>query len=105
MEQLMDQKTQTIHKRLDAFELQVLERSASTIDLATFQTKLASLRADVDTFLAPPDSAPEVAPTKEADTVVMYALFGNSMPPPNFSRVAGKLPRSDCTTDTEEAHR
>uniref|UniRef100_M1D9I1 Integrase core domain containing protein n=1 Tax=Solanum tuberosum TaxID=4113 RepID=M1D9I1_SOLTU len=50
----MNQKVQAVHKRFDAFELNVLERPAPTTDISSFRTELASLRADVDAILATP---------------------------------------------------
>uniref|UniRef100_M1DN81 Gag-pol polyprotein n=1 Tax=Solanum tuberosum TaxID=4113 RepID=M1DN81_SOLTU len=47
MEAMMDRKGQAVNKRLDAFELRVLERSAPAIDLSTLQANLASLRTDI----------------------------------------------------------
>uniref|UniRef100_M1D9P3 Integrase core domain containing protein n=1 Tax=Solanum tuberosum TaxID=4113 RepID=M1D9P3_SOLTU len=38
MESMMDQKVQAINKRLDAFELRVVERPAPTTDLSSFQS-------------------------------------------------------------------
>ncbi|KAG5580774.1 hypothetical protein H5410_051401 [Solanum commersonii] len=54
IEEKTNQKVQAVHKRLDAFELRVLERPAPTTDMSSFWTELASLRADVDTILATP---------------------------------------------------
>uniref|UniRef100_M1DXJ9 Integrase core domain containing protein n=1 Tax=Solanum tuberosum TaxID=4113 RepID=M1DXJ9_SOLTU len=79
MEQMMDQKVQAVHKHLDAFELRVLE--------------------------SPPETEPESASMVSADEVVMTALFRDIMPPPDSSYTTGKRPRSDRTTDTDEAHR
>uniref|UniRef100_M1DM43 Integrase core domain containing protein n=1 Tax=Solanum tuberosum TaxID=4113 RepID=M1DM43_SOLTU len=58
MEAKTDQQVQAVHKRLDAFELRVLERPAPTTDMSFFRTELASLRADVDTILATPAVEP-----------------------------------------------
>uniref|UniRef100_M1DC83 Integrase core domain containing protein n=1 Tax=Solanum tuberosum TaxID=4113 RepID=M1DC83_SOLTU len=81
------------------------QKPAPTIDLSTFHADLASLRADLDSLLSPPDSAPEATPTEGVETVVIYALFGNSMPPPDSSRAAGKWPRSSRTSDDAKAYR
>uniref|UniRef100_M1DHZ2 Integrase core domain containing protein n=1 Tax=Solanum tuberosum TaxID=4113 RepID=M1DHZ2_SOLTU len=54
MEAKTNQKVQAVHKRLDAFELRVLERPAPTTDMSFFGTKLASLQDDVDDILATP---------------------------------------------------
>uniref|UniRef100_M1DIY3 Integrase core domain containing protein n=1 Tax=Solanum tuberosum TaxID=4113 RepID=M1DIY3_SOLTU len=105
MEPIMDQMNQAVYKRLDAFELRILERPAPTIDLSIFHAELASLRANMGSILVPPESAPVAAPTEEVDTVVISVLFGDSMPPPDSSRAAGKRSRSDRTSNDAEAHR
>uniref|UniRef100_M1DKD1 Integrase core domain containing protein n=1 Tax=Solanum tuberosum TaxID=4113 RepID=M1DKD1_SOLTU len=102
-EQMIDRKIQEVHKRLDAFQLSVLERPAPTIDVTTFQTELASLRADIDALLSPTETVTEVEPVVEEDEVVMTALFGDIMPPLDPSYVAGKRHYSDHTSNTEEA--
>ncbi|KAG5610279.1 hypothetical protein H5410_021560 [Solanum commersonii] len=58
MEGMMDRKIQAVNKHLDAFELRVLERPTPTINLSSFQTKLASLRANVDAILTTPTVEP-----------------------------------------------
>uniref|UniRef100_M1DAT3 Integrase core domain containing protein n=1 Tax=Solanum tuberosum TaxID=4113 RepID=M1DAT3_SOLTU len=73
--------------------------------MTTFQTELASLRADVDAFLAPPETTLEATPTEKEDDEVMTALFGEGMPSPDSSRAAGKHHRSNHTSDADEAHR
>ncbi|WMV37857.1 hypothetical protein MTR67_031242 [Solanum verrucosum] len=106
MEWMMDTKIQGVHKCLDAFELRVLESLAPTIDVTTFQTELARLRSDVDALLDPAKTVLETTHVDEADDVVMTTLFGDTMPPPDPSHVAGKHHRSsDHTFDTEEARR
>uniref|UniRef100_M1DTP8 Integrase core domain containing protein n=1 Tax=Solanum tuberosum TaxID=4113 RepID=M1DTP8_SOLTU len=64
MEAKTDQKVQAVHKRLDAFELRVLERPAPTIDMSSFRTELASIRADVDAILATPAVEPQATPVR-----------------------------------------
>ncbi|WMV50328.1 hypothetical protein MTR67_043713 [Solanum verrucosum] len=105
MEQMMDRKIQAIHKLLDAFQYRVMERPAPIIDAATFQTKLASLCADVDALLAPTDIVPESTPAVSNDEVVMTPLFCYTMPPPHSSFAAGKRPHSAHTFHTEQAQR
>ncbi|WMV58828.1 hypothetical protein MTR67_052213 [Solanum verrucosum] len=106
MEQMMERKIQVVHKRLDAFELRVLERPAPTIDVTTFQTELASLCSDVASLLAPIETVSEAAPKIEEDEVVMTALFGDTVPPPDPSRTAGKHHHSsDHTSNANEAQR
>ncbi|KAG5610301.1 hypothetical protein H5410_021582, partial [Solanum commersonii] len=75
MEGMMDLKVQAVNKRLDAFELRVLERSAPAIDLSTLQADLASLRTDVNVILVAPSVEPQVAPTALADDTMLDALF------------------------------
>ncbi|KAG5576289.1 hypothetical protein H5410_056423 [Solanum commersonii] len=58
MEGMMDQKIQAVNKQLDAFELRVLERPTPTMDLSSFQSELANIRADVDAILATPTVEP-----------------------------------------------
>ncbi|KAK4713527.1 hypothetical protein R3W88_019434 [Solanum pinnatisectum] len=103
MEQMMDQKIQVIHKRLDAFELRVLHRPAPTIDVTTFQRELSSLYADIIALLAPTESKPEYALAVPKDEVVMTILFGDTMQPPDSSRATGKCHRSDHTSGVDEA--
>uniref|UniRef100_M1DL59 Integrase core domain containing protein n=1 Tax=Solanum tuberosum TaxID=4113 RepID=M1DL59_SOLTU len=62
MEHMMDHKVQALNQPLDAFERRVLERPAPTTDVSGFKTELASLRADLDTLLDPPETERESAP-------------------------------------------
>ncbi|WMV25868.1 hypothetical protein MTR67_019253, partial [Solanum verrucosum] len=97
---------QAVHKRLDAFGLRVLEWPAPTIDVTAFQIKLARLRADVDALLAPAKFIPEPAHEVEDDEVVMSALFGDTVPPPDLSQASGKRHSSFVhTSDDKEARR
>ncbi|KAK4731634.1 hypothetical protein R3W88_024622 [Solanum pinnatisectum] len=105
MEQMMDQKIHAINKRLDTFDLRVLERPTPTIDVTPFQTELVSLYTNVTALLAPTQTASEAIPKMEEDHVVMTALFGYAMPPPYSFYAAGKRHRSDHTSDTNEARR
>ncbi|KAH0750729.1 hypothetical protein KY290_029961 [Solanum tuberosum] len=105
MEQMMDQKIQAVHKRLDAFELRILERPALIIDVTTAQMELVILRADVDCFLSPSNIAPEVAPAAEEDELVMTDLFGDDMPPPDSSCATCKCHLSNHTSDADKAQR
>uniref|UniRef100_M1DEU9 Integrase core domain containing protein n=1 Tax=Solanum tuberosum TaxID=4113 RepID=M1DEU9_SOLTU len=82
-------KTKAVHKCLDASELRVLERPTPAINVNTFQKELSKLRSDVDTLLASTETVPEVAPVAEEDGVMMTALFGDTIPPPDPSRAAG----------------
>uniref|UniRef100_M1DE30 Integrase core domain containing protein n=1 Tax=Solanum tuberosum TaxID=4113 RepID=M1DE30_SOLTU len=75
MEAKTDQKVQAVHKRLDAFELRVLERPAPTTDMSSFRTELSSLRADVDAILATPAVKPQAALSALGDDTVLGALF------------------------------
>uniref|UniRef100_M1DEM4 Integrase core domain containing protein n=1 Tax=Solanum tuberosum TaxID=4113 RepID=M1DEM4_SOLTU len=105
MEGVMDQKVQAVNKRLDAFELRVLERSAPAIDLSALQADLASLRTDVDAILAAPSVETQVAPTALADDTVLDALFSRTTEEglaPTHAK--GKRHRSH-RTDEEKAHK
>uniref|UniRef100_M1DPJ8 Integrase core domain containing protein n=1 Tax=Solanum tuberosum TaxID=4113 RepID=M1DPJ8_SOLTU len=95
MEGMMDRKIQAVNKRLDAFELRFLERPAPTINLSSFQSELASLRADVDAILATPTVEPQAAPTMLADDTVLDALFsGTAEEGPEPTHTKGKRHRS-----------
>ncbi|WMV24283.1 hypothetical protein MTR67_017668 [Solanum verrucosum] len=56
--------------------------------------ELDSLCADFAALLAPLETKPESSPTAPDDDVVMTALFGNAMQPPDSSRCVGKHPHS-----------
>uniref|UniRef100_M1DRS9 Integrase core domain containing protein n=1 Tax=Solanum tuberosum TaxID=4113 RepID=M1DRS9_SOLTU len=75
MEDKMDQKVQAVHKRLDAFELRVLEKPSPSTDMSSLWTELASLRANVDFILATPVVEPQAAPSALGDDTVLGALF------------------------------
>uniref|UniRef100_M1DC03 Integrase core domain containing protein n=1 Tax=Solanum tuberosum TaxID=4113 RepID=M1DC03_SOLTU len=66
-------------------------------------TGLARLHADVAALLAPIETEPESAPAVPEDEVVITTVFGNTMPPPDFSLTTRKCPRSDHTIDIEKA--
>uniref|UniRef100_M1BV32 Integrase core domain containing protein n=1 Tax=Solanum tuberosum TaxID=4113 RepID=M1BV32_SOLTU len=78
MEGMMDRKIQAVNKCLDSFELRVLEQPAPIINLSSFQSELASLRANVDVILATPTVEPQVAPTALVDDTVLDALFSGT---------------------------
>uniref|UniRef100_M1DYY6 Integrase core domain containing protein n=1 Tax=Solanum tuberosum TaxID=4113 RepID=M1DYY6_SOLTU len=105
MEHMMDRKVQAVHQRLDAFELRVLERPAPTTNVSAFHMELASLRADLDTLLALPETEPNSAPTSSVDYTVLDALFGDEMPPHSSSRHHGMRPRSSRASDDTKAGR
>lgn len=50
----MDHKIWVVDKRLDRFEVRVLEQPAPTIDMSSIQNKLATLLANVDSILNTP---------------------------------------------------
>uniref|UniRef100_M1DPK8 Integrase core domain containing protein n=1 Tax=Solanum tuberosum TaxID=4113 RepID=M1DPK8_SOLTU len=105
MERMMDRKVQGVNKRLDAFELRVLERSAPATDLSVLQADLASLRTDVDAILAAPTVETQVAPTALADDTGLDALFSGTAeerPAPTLAK--GKRHRSHRTKE-EKAHK
>uniref|UniRef100_M1DUS9 Integrase core domain containing protein n=1 Tax=Solanum tuberosum TaxID=4113 RepID=M1DUS9_SOLTU len=104
MERIMDVKIQAVCKRLDAFELRVLESPCPTIEVTTFQIELTRLRSYVDALLAFVETVPEPTPEDEVDEVVMTTLFGDTMPPPDPSREPGKSTRSsEQTSAVKEA--
>uniref|UniRef100_M1DX05 Integrase core domain containing protein n=1 Tax=Solanum tuberosum TaxID=4113 RepID=M1DX05_SOLTU len=105
MEHMMDQKVQVVHKFLDAFELRVLERPATTVDVTTLQKEVESLCADITGLFAPPETEPESSPTAPVDNTVLGALFIDEMLPPASSRHVRKCPRSSQTSDDTEAGR
>ena len=51
MVQHTERKIAEVHQRLDAFELRVLARPASQVDVSTLQAAVDSLRADIDMIL------------------------------------------------------
>uniref|UniRef100_M1DV57 Integrase core domain containing protein n=1 Tax=Solanum tuberosum TaxID=4113 RepID=M1DV57_SOLTU len=103
---MMYVKIQTVHKRLDAFELRVSKRPPPTIDVTTLQQELARLCDDVDALLTPLEMVPETTPDDKVDNVVITTLFGYTGPPPDPSRVARKCHRSSVqTANAEETRR
>uniref|UniRef100_M1DGQ6 Integrase core domain containing protein n=1 Tax=Solanum tuberosum TaxID=4113 RepID=M1DGQ6_SOLTU len=106
MEGMMDRKIQAINKRLDSFELGVLERPTPTIDLSSFEAELATLRADVDAILATPTIEPQAAPTAFADDTVLDALFsGTAEAGPEPTHTKGKRHRSSRTEEEKAQKR
>uniref|UniRef100_M1DNY3 Integrase core domain containing protein n=1 Tax=Solanum tuberosum TaxID=4113 RepID=M1DNY3_SOLTU len=103
MEAKTDHKVQAVHKRLDAFELKVLERPTRTTDMSSFRTELASLRADVDTILATPALELQVAPSALGDDTVLGALFsGDDAEEQPEPAPRGKRHRSSHKTELTE---
>uniref|UniRef100_M1DIZ9 Integrase core domain containing protein n=1 Tax=Solanum tuberosum TaxID=4113 RepID=M1DIZ9_SOLTU len=78
---------------------------APTTNVSSFRMELASLRANLDTVLALPETEPKSASTAPVDNMVLDALFGDEMTPPTSSRHAGKLPRSSRAFDNTEVGR
>uniref|UniRef100_M1DJL9 Integrase core domain containing protein n=1 Tax=Solanum tuberosum TaxID=4113 RepID=M1DJL9_SOLTU len=100
---MMDRKVQVVNKRLDAFELRVLERPAPATDLSSLQADLASLRTDVDVILATPSVETQAAPTVLADDTVLDALFsGTTEEGPAPTHAKGKW-NSSHRTEEEKA--
>ena len=64
---------------------------------------MSNLRANLDSLLVSLEFVTETAPTKEVDTVVISALFGDSMLPPNSFCVVKKC--YGCTFNNVEAQR
>ncbi|KAK4737728.1 hypothetical protein R3W88_001425 [Solanum pinnatisectum] len=105
VEHMMDQKVQAIHKRLDAFELRVLERPTLIVDVVTLQKEIESLCKDLTGLLAPSETEPEPASIAQVDDTVLSALFGDGMPSPDSTRTVRKRPRSSRTSDDTKAGR
>uniref|UniRef100_M1DJX7 Integrase core domain containing protein n=1 Tax=Solanum tuberosum TaxID=4113 RepID=M1DJX7_SOLTU len=106
MEGMMDRKVQAANKRLDAFELRVLERSAPAIYLSALQAELASLQTDVDVILASPTVEPQAAPTALADDTVLDVLFsGTAEVGLEPTHTKGKRHRSSCTEEEKAQKR
>uniref|UniRef100_M1DY87 Integrase core domain containing protein n=1 Tax=Solanum tuberosum TaxID=4113 RepID=M1DY87_SOLTU len=92
-----------MNRKIDALELRVKERPqpGPIIDVATFQTELAKLQADVDALTAPMEVVLEPTPKLDDDNVVLSVLEDEipSLDPPC---VAGKrIHTSGTTTDPE----
>uniref|UniRef100_M1DZ10 Integrase core domain containing protein n=1 Tax=Solanum tuberosum TaxID=4113 RepID=M1DZ10_SOLTU len=105
MDGMMDRKVQAVNKRLDAFELRVLDRSAPATDLSALQADLASLRTDVDAILVAPSVETQAAPTVLADDTMLDALFsGTTEEGPVRTHAKGKRHRSH-RTEEEKAHK
>uniref|UniRef100_M1DK40 Integrase core domain containing protein n=1 Tax=Solanum tuberosum TaxID=4113 RepID=M1DK40_SOLTU len=81
MEKMMDEKIKAVHKWIEAFELRELQRPQTrpTIDVTTFQKKLARLRAYVNALSANAEVVLEPTP-EVADDMVLSSLFGYEMP-------------------------
>ena len=83
MERKMQWKIAEVHQRLDAFELRVLARPASSVDVSTLQAAVDSLRADIDMILEARVPEPEAPSIEPAEDTVLAALFTPSeIPPP-----------------------
>uniref|UniRef100_M1DTQ1 Integrase core domain containing protein n=1 Tax=Solanum tuberosum TaxID=4113 RepID=M1DTQ1_SOLTU len=91
-----------VNEHLDTFELRALERPASTTDVTSFRKELDSLRADLDTILAPPTDEPESTPTVPADDTVLVSLFREYIPQPESIYARGKRPCSSHISDAIE---
>uniref|UniRef100_M1DJF2 Integrase core domain containing protein n=1 Tax=Solanum tuberosum TaxID=4113 RepID=M1DJF2_SOLTU len=106
MEGMMDWKVQTVNKRLDAFELRVLERPTPAIDLSFFQAELASPRGDVDAILSTLTVEPQAAPTALVDDTVLDALFSATADEESVpTHTKGKRHRSSRTEEEKSQKR
>uniref|UniRef100_M1DF13 Integrase core domain containing protein n=1 Tax=Solanum tuberosum TaxID=4113 RepID=M1DF13_SOLTU len=103
MEGMMDRKVQAVNKRLDAFELRILERSVPAINLSALQVDLDCLQIDVDAILAAPSVDPQVAPTALADDTVLDALFSGTAEEGLASTHAKGKRHSSHRTEEEKA--
>ena len=93
MVQHTERKIAEVHQRLDAFELRVLARPASQVDVSTLQAAVKSLRIDLDMILetrVPESEAPSAEP---AEDTVLSALFATSEIPPPRPREHAKRRR------------
>uniref|UniRef100_M1DYK1 Integrase core domain containing protein n=1 Tax=Solanum tuberosum TaxID=4113 RepID=M1DYK1_SOLTU len=73
--------------------------------LPHLQLPLVSLRADLDTLLAPPETETKLFPAIPIDNTVLDALFRDEILPPASSHHAGKCPRYSRASDDTEARR
>uniref|UniRef100_M1DKZ4 Integrase core domain containing protein n=1 Tax=Solanum tuberosum TaxID=4113 RepID=M1DKZ4_SOLTU len=62
MERMMDAKIQVVHRRLNIFELRVMERPRPTIEITSFQMEFARLHYDVDALLTPVEAVVKTTP-------------------------------------------
>ena len=68
---------------MDAFELRVLDRPASPVDVSTLQAAVDSLRADINMILEARFPESEARSVKPGEDTVLAALFTTSeIPPP-----------------------
>uniref|UniRef100_M1DNQ2 Integrase core domain containing protein n=1 Tax=Solanum tuberosum TaxID=4113 RepID=M1DNQ2_SOLTU len=102
MEHMMDVKVQVVNKRLDAFELIVLKRLASTTDVSYLRKDLDIHRAHHDKILVPPTYKPESTPTIPAVDMVLDALFREDLTQPKPTRARVTRPRSSRTSDAND---
>ena len=73
-----ERKIAEVHQRLDAFELRVLARTASPVDVSTLQAAVDSLRADIDMILEAKVPKSEALSAEPAEDTVMTSLFDTS---------------------------
>ena len=86
MVQHIEWKNYEVHQCLDAFELRVLARPASPVDVSTLQAAVDNLHADIDMILearVPESEAPSAEP---AENTMIAALFATLEIPPPPSR-------------------
>ena len=75
MVQHTERNIANVHQCLDAFQLRVLARTPSQVDVSTLQAAVDSLHADIDMILeakVPESEAPSAEP---AEDTVMATLF------------------------------
>ena len=93
MVQHTERKIAEVHQRLDAFELRVLARPASPVDVSTLQAAVDNLHADIDMILearVPESEAPSAEPAEDTVMAALFAIF-EILPPPleNMPRGVG----------------
>lgn len=76
---MMDLKVLDIGKCLDAFNLRVLERPTSSVNISSFKNELTRLWADLYAILSPPIYLPHLAPAPLADDKVLEALYNKDI--------------------------
>ena len=90
-----ERKIAEVNQHLDAFELRVLARPATPVDVSTLQATIDSLRADIDMILearVPESEAFFVEPVEDRVLAAVFATSEIPPPPPreNTKRRTGR---------------
>uniref|UniRef100_M1DTY2 Integrase core domain containing protein n=1 Tax=Solanum tuberosum TaxID=4113 RepID=M1DTY2_SOLTU len=102
MGHMMDLKVQSVNKRLEAFELRVLERLAPITDISSLRTKLDNFWADIEAILAPPMEVLEFTPIALVDDTVLDALYSKDTSQFVSTHARGKGHHSSHSSDATE---